>query len=44
MYHIRDFGKEEGIDSSHLELYFYDDDPALEHHFSQMQDGSTAKG
>jgi hypothetical protein len=45
MYHnIHDFGKQDGIDSSHLELYFYDDDPALEHHFSQMQDGSTAKG
>jgi hypothetical protein len=38
MYHnIRDFGKEEGIDSSHLELYFYDDDPALEHHFCKCR-------
>jgi hypothetical protein len=45
MYHnIHDFGKQDGIDSSHLELYFYDDDPVLEHHFSQMQDESTAKG
>jgi hypothetical protein len=37
MYHIRDFGKEEGIDSSHLELYFYDDDLALEHHFCKCR-------
>jgi hypothetical protein len=34
MYHnIRGFGKKDEIDSSHLELYFYDDDPTLEHCF-----------
>jgi hypothetical protein len=38
MYHnIRGFGKQDGIDSSHLELYFYDDDPALEHHFCKCR-------
>jgi hypothetical protein len=31
MHHnIHGFGKQDGIDLSHLELYFYDDDPALE--------------
>jgi hypothetical protein len=38
MYHnICGFGKEDGIDSSHLELYFYDDDPALEHRFCKCR-------
>jgi hypothetical protein len=38
MYHnIRGFGKEDGIDLSHLELYFYDDDPALEHRFHKCR-------
>jgi hypothetical protein len=38
MYHnIRGFSKEDGIDLSHLELYFYDDDPALEHHFRKCR-------
>jgi hypothetical protein len=38
MYHnIRGFSKEDGIDSSHLELYFYDDDPALEHRFHKCR-------
>jgi hypothetical protein len=38
MYHnIHGFGKQDGIDSSHLELYFYDDDPALEHHFRKCR-------
>jgi hypothetical protein len=37
MYHnICGFGKQDGIDSSHLELYFYDDDPALEHRFTNV--------
>jgi hypothetical protein len=38
MYHnIHGFGKEDGIDSSHLELYFYDDDLALEHRFHKCR-------
>jgi hypothetical protein len=38
MYHnIHGFGKQDGIDLSHLELYFYDDDPALEHHFRKYR-------
>jgi hypothetical protein len=38
MYHnICGFGRQDGIDSSHLELYFYDDDPALEHHFHKCR-------
>jgi hypothetical protein len=38
MYHnIHGFGKQDGIDSSHLELYFYDDDPVLEHHFHKCR-------
>jgi hypothetical protein len=38
MYHnIRGFGRQDGIDSSHLELYFYDNDPALEHRFCKCK-------
>jgi hypothetical protein len=38
MYHnIHDFGRQDGIDSSHLELYFYDNDPALEHRFHKCR-------
>jgi hypothetical protein len=38
MYHtIRGFGKEDGIYSSHLELCYYDDDPALQHHFHKCK-------
>jgi hypothetical protein len=38
MYHnIRGFGKQDGVGSSHLELYFYDDDPALEHRFRKCR-------
>ena len=34
MYHnIQSFGKQDGLDRSHLELYFYDDDPSLEHRY-----------
>jgi hypothetical protein len=32
IYHnIRSFGREDGKKPRHLELYFYDDDPSLEH-------------
>jgi hypothetical protein len=38
MYHnIHGFGRQDGIDSSHLELFFYDDDPTLEHHFCKCR-------
>ena len=34
IYHnIRSFGREDGKEPRHLELYFYDDDPSLEHRF-----------
>ncbi|KAL6848958.1 hypothetical protein ACP4OV_021541 [Aristida adscensionis] len=34
MYHnIRGFGRESGLEPSHLELYFYDDDPNLQHRY-----------
>ena len=38
IYHnIRSFGKEEGTEPRHLELYFYDDDPALEHRYQKCR-------
>jgi hypothetical protein len=44
MYHnIHGFGKQDGIDSSHLDIYFYDDDPALEHHFHKCRMGQQQK-
>jgi len=34
IYHnIRSFEREAGKDPKHLELYFYDDDPSLEHRY-----------
>ncbi|AQK86929.1 hypothetical protein ZEAMMB73_Zm00001d038566 [Zea mays] len=34
MYHnVRSFGREVGAEHKHLELYFYDDDPSLEHRY-----------
>jgi len=34
MHHnVRSFGKQDGLERSHLELYFYDDDPSLEHRY-----------
>ena len=34
IYHnIRSFGKEDGKEPRHLELYLYDDDPSLEHRY-----------
>jgi len=38
IYHnIRSFGKEDGVEKRHLELYFYDDDPSLEHWMSKCR-------
>jgi hypothetical protein len=36
IYHnIRSFGREYGKEPRHLELYFYDDDPSLEHRYQR---------
>jgi hypothetical protein len=40
---IHGFGKQDGIDSSHLELYFYDNGPALENHFHKCKMGQQQK-
>jgi hypothetical protein len=38
MYHnIRSFGSQCGSERSHLELYFFDDDPALEHRYRRCR-------
>ncbi|AQK60686.1 hypothetical protein ZEAMMB73_Zm00001d053905 [Zea mays] len=42
MYHnIKSFGKEGGVEHKHLELYFYDDDPTLEHRYHQTLNQKT---
>ncbi|PWZ31935.1 putative ubiquitin-like-specific protease 1B [Zea mays] len=39
MYHnIKSFGREGGAEHKHLELYFYDDDPTLEHRYSKCRE------
>ena len=44
IYHnIRSFGKEDGVEKRHLELYFYDDDPSLEHRMSKCHEQCTQK-
>jgi hypothetical protein len=44
IYHnIRSFGKEEGVEKRHLELYFYDDDPSLEHRMSKCREQCAQK-
>jgi hypothetical protein len=38
IYHnIRSIGKEDGKEPRHLELYFYDDDPSLEHRYQRCR-------
>ena len=38
IYHnVRSFGKEDGKEPRHLELYFYDDDPSLEYRFQKCR-------
>ncbi|PWZ18793.1 hypothetical protein Zm00014a_029093 [Zea mays] len=38
MYHnVRSFGREAGAEQKHLELYFYDDDPSLEHRYHKCR-------
>jgi len=44
IYHnIRSFGKEEGKEPRHLELYFYDDDPSLEHRYRRCREEKCQK-
>ncbi|PWZ18901.1 hypothetical protein Zm00014a_027680 [Zea mays] len=44
MYHnIKSFSKEGGSDHKHLELYFYDDDPSLEHRYRKCREEQLQK-
>jgi hypothetical protein len=44
MYHnIRSFGREEGLEPRHLELYFYDDDSSLEYHYRRCREKKYQK-
>ncbi|AQK59598.1 hypothetical protein ZEAMMB73_Zm00001d053542 [Zea mays] len=44
MYHnIKSFGKEGGSEHKHLELYFYDDDPSLEHRYHKCREEQLQK-
>ena len=44
MYHnLRSFGKEVGAEHKHLELYFYDDDPSLEHRYRRCREKQLEK-
>ena len=44
IYHnVRSFGKEEGTEPRHLELYFYDDDPSLEHRYRRCREDCLEK-
>ncbi|AQK61879.1 hypothetical protein ZEAMMB73_Zm00001d012949 [Zea mays] len=44
MYHnLRSFGREVGAEHKHLELYFYDDDPSLEHRYRKCRQEQLEK-
>jgi hypothetical protein len=44
MYHnIKSFGSECGAEHKHLELYFYDDDPSLEHRLRKCREDQIQK-
>ncbi|ONL98425.1 hypothetical protein ZEAMMB73_Zm00001d029311 [Zea mays] len=44
MYHnVRSFGREDGAEHKHLELYFYDDDPSLEHRYRKCRQEQLEK-
>jgi len=44
IYHnVRSFGKEEGAEPRHLELYFHDDDPSLELHYRRCREECLRK-
>ena len=44
LYHnIRSFGRESSAEHKHLELYFYDDDPSLEHRYQRCREKQLQK-
>lgn len=44
IYHnIRSFGKEDGVEKRHLELYFYDDDASLAHRMDKCREKCAKK-
>ncbi|AQL05669.1 hypothetical protein ZEAMMB73_Zm00001d047132 [Zea mays] len=44
MYHnVRSFGREAGAEHKNLELYFYDDDPSLEHRYCKCRQQQCEK-
>ncbi|ONM32547.1 hypothetical protein ZEAMMB73_Zm00001d041145 [Zea mays] len=44
MYHnIKSFGREGGAEHKHLDLYFYDDDPTLEHRYRKCREEHQQK-
>ncbi|KAL5665759.1 hypothetical protein ACJX0J_025867, partial [Zea mays] len=44
MYHnIKSFGRDGGAEHKHLELYFYDDDPTLEHRYRKCREEHQQK-
>jgi hypothetical protein len=44
MYHnIKSFGREGGAEHKHLELYFYNDDPSLEHRYRKCREEQLQK-
>ncbi|PWZ27919.1 Cleavage stimulating factor 64 [Zea mays] len=44
MYHnIKSFGREDGAEHKHLELYFYDDDPSLKHRYRKCREEHQQK-
>ncbi|PWZ05548.1 ATP-dependent DNA helicase PIF1 [Zea mays] len=44
MYHnIKSFGRDGGAEQKHLELYFYDDDPTLEHRYRKCREEHQQK-
>jgi hypothetical protein len=44
MYHnIKSLGREGGAEHKHLELYFYDDDPTLEHRYRKCSEEHQQK-
>jgi len=40
---MRSFGREDGEEPKHLELYFYDDDPSLEHRYRRCREEKCQK-
>jgi hypothetical protein len=42
-HNVRSFGREDGVEHKHLELYFYDDDPSLEHRYRKCRQEQLEK-